>query len=96
MVKSIHRNRGGQIWLSKTYSKELWDEVTAIQRIIRNAVQCNLCGDIIESTYKHDLVTCKCGCCSIDGGLDYLRRSFTCSRDDFTELSILEDTEKSN
>ena len=94
MVKSIHRNRGGQIWLSKTYSKELWDEVTAIQRIIRNAVQCNLCRDIIESTYKHDLVTCKCGCCSVDGGLDYLRRGFTHSRDDFTELSILEDTEK--
>ncbi len=66
-----------------------------MQRIIRNAVQCNLCGDIIESTYRHDFVTCKCGCCSIDGGLDYLRRSFTCSRDDFTELSVLEDTEKS-
>ena len=94
MVESIQRNRRGQIWLLKTCSKELLGEETAMQRIIRNAVQCNLCGDIIESTYKHDLVTCKCGCCSVDGGLDYLRRGFTHSRDDFTELSILEDTEK--
>jgi hypothetical protein len=72
------------------------DEVVATQKIIRNAVQCNLCGDIIESTHRRDFVTCKCGCCSVDGGLDYLRRDFTHSKDDFTELSILEDTEKSN
>jgi hypothetical protein len=31
----------------------------------------------------------------VDGGLDYLRRGFTHSRDDFTELSILEDAENS-
>ena len=64
-----------------------------MQKIIKNVIQCNLCGDIIESTYRHDFVTCKCGCCSVDGGLDYLRRGFTHSRDDFTELSILEDSE---
>ena len=66
-----------------------------MQKIIKNVIRCNLCGDIIESTYRHDFVTCKCGCCSVDGGLDYLRRGFTHSRDDFTELSILEDAENS-
>lgn len=66
-----------------------------MQKIIKNAIQCNLCGDIIESTHRHNFVTCKCGCCSVDGGLDYLRRSYIHSRDDFTELSILEDTKES-
>ena len=66
-----------------------------MQKIIRNMVKCNLCGDVIESTYRHDFVTCKCGSCSVDGGTDYLRRGFTNSKDDFTELSTFEDTEKS-
>lgn len=64
-----------------------------MRKIIRNAIRCNLCGDIIESTYRHDFVTCKCGSCSVDGGLDYLRRGFVHSRDDFTELSAFEHTE---
>ena len=65
-----------------------------IEKIIKNSIKCKHCGDIIVSKNTHDFVTCKCGCCSVDGGLDYLRRGFTHSRDDFTELSILEDTEK--
>lgn len=66
-----------------------------MQKIIRNMIKCNLCGDIIESTYRHDFVSCKCGSCSVDGGKDYLRRGFIHSKDDFTELSIFEDEEKS-
>ena len=62
-------------------------------KIIRNAIRCNLCEDIIESTYRHDFVTCKCGSCSVDGGLDYLRREFAHSKDDFTEISAFEYTE---
>ena len=75
--------------------KEKFDRFCEVpmRKIIRNAIQCNLCGDIIESTYRHDFVTCKCGSCSVDGGLDYLRRGFAHSRDDFTELSAFEDTE---
>ncbi len=65
-----------------------------MQKLIKNAIQCNLCGDI-KSTDRHDFVTCTCGCCSVDGGLNYLRRGFTHSKDDFTELSILTDTEES-
>ena len=26
--------------------------------IIRNAIRCNICGDEIESTYRHDYVEC--------------------------------------
>jgi len=55
--------------------------------ILKNAIRCNLCGDEIESTHRHDYVQCSCGVCAVDGGHDYLRRSFK-SRDCFTELSI--------
>jgi len=41
---------------------------------IRNRAKCKLCGDIIESKYRHDFVTCKCGAISVDGGQDYFRR----------------------
>lgn len=58
-------------------------------KIIRNAIRCNLCGDEIESTRRHNYVRCKCGACAVDGGLDYLRRSFQ-SRDCYTELSVVE------
>ncbi len=56
--------------------------------IIKNAIKCNKCGDEIESTNRHDFVTCKCGACSVDGGHDYLRRCG--NREDWTELSICE------
>lgn len=36
-------------------------------------IKCDLCNDIIESKYRHDFVTCKCGACSVDGGNEYLR-----------------------
>lgn len=45
-----------------------------MKNIIKNAIQCKLCGEIIESTDRHQYVTCKCGACAVDGGHDYLRR----------------------
>ena len=60
-------------------------------KIIQNMVRCNHCGDVIESKYRHDYVVCKCGCCSVAGGHDYLRRGFTNSREDYTELSQWEE-----
>lgn len=54
--------------------------------VIRNMIKCNICGDIIESRHRHDYVTCSCGACSVDGGHDYLRRSYK-SPDDYTEMS---------
>ncbi|MCR4622062.1 MAG: hypothetical protein K5663_08265 [Clostridiales bacterium] len=59
-------------------------------RIIRNAIRCNHCGDIIESTSVHDFRMCHCGCVSVDGGHEYLRRCFTYSPVDFTDLSEIE------
>lgn len=47
------------------------------KEIIRNAARCKLCGDVIESRYRHDFVTCSCGNLSVDGGLDYIRRGWS-------------------
>ena len=60
-----------------------------MNRIIRNAIRCNICGDVIESTYRHDYVTCRCGACAVDGGHDYLRRGFK-EKGCYTELSEVE------
>ena len=39
-----------------------------------NKAKCLICDDMIESTHRHDFVTCSCGNLSVDGGHDYLRR----------------------
>lgn len=59
------------------------------RRIIRNAIQCNHCRDVIESFYRHDFKYCSCGRVAVDGGLDYLRRCFQ-EKADYTELSATE------
>lgn len=58
-----------------------------MRKIIKNIIQCKLCGEIIESTDRHQYVTCKCGACAVDGGHDYLRRSFR-DKDCYTDLSV--------
>jgi hypothetical protein len=44
------------------------------KKIIRNAVKCLICYDVIESKHTHDFVSCQCGNICVDGGHDYLRR----------------------
>lgn len=43
-------------------------------KIIKNKIQCLKCGDIIESTNRHDFKWCKCHSVAVDGGQDYLKR----------------------
>lgn len=43
------------------------------KKLIHNRIRCLKCGDIIESTYRHDFVQCSCGACFVDGGHDYMR-----------------------
>ena len=45
-----------------------------VKILAKNAIRCKKCGDVIESNYRHNFVTCSCGSCSVDGGFDYLRR----------------------
>ena len=58
-----------------------------MKKLIRNAIKCNHCGDVIESKYRHDFKWCSCKTVFIDGGLDYTRVGFTNSHNDFTDLS---------
>ena len=56
--------------------------------IIRNAIRCKKCGDVIESTHEHDYQRCSCGTVGVDGGHVYLRR--VGYEDDIEELSDVE------
>ena len=58
-------------------------------KIICNKAKCLICGDIIESNFRHEFVTCRCGALSVDGGHSYIRRAFI-RPEDFEELSELE------
>lgn len=59
--------------------------------IIENKIKCKKCGEVIESTYRHDFKYCKCGAVAVDGGNDYLRR--LCKEEDYEELSKVKDKE---
>ena len=58
-------------------------------KIIHNTAKCLVCGDIIESKYRHDFVLCSCGNLAVDGGHDYLKRSIGNGR--YEELSTCKD-----
>ena len=60
-------------------------------KIIRNAIRCKKCGDVIESKTVHDFKFCSCGSCAVDGGHDYLRRCG--DLEDWEELSEVEKLE---
>jgi hypothetical protein len=62
------------------------------RKIKRNILQCKLCGDIIESKYTHDFVTCKCKKCFVDGGKEYVRYGAE-NIDDVILLTEYEDDE---
>jgi Zn finger protein HypA/HybF involved in hydrogenase expression len=38
----------------------------------KNKAKCRKCGDIIESTYRHDFKCCTCGAIFVDGGNDLM------------------------
>lgn len=59
-----------------------------MNKIIRNMIMCNNCKQVIESKTRHDFVVCSCGRVSVDGGKDYLKRSFKDSSDDYQDLSV--------
>lgn len=57
-------------------------------KIVKNAIKCRKCGDIIESYSVHDFKFCSCEACAVDGGHDYLRR---CGNpEDYEEMTVTE------
>lgn len=54
---------------------------------MKNRAKCNLCKDIIQSFHATDLVSCRCGEISIDGG-DY---QYKCFAKDFINFLRVDD-----
>lgn len=68
----------------------LMDESSAEPvQIIQNAIECNSCGTILNSTHRHDFDVCLCGN-AVDGGLEYIRR--VGDPVNITDLTITTDT----
>ena len=63
-----------------------------MKKLIKNAIKCKHCHNIIESKYTHDFKVCKCGTVAVDGGLSYTKRCFKNSKDDYEELSEWEES----
>ena len=60
-------------------------------KIIRNAIRCKKCGEVIESKSVHDFKFCSCRACAVDGGHEYLRR---CGElENWEELAETEETD---
>ena len=59
--------------------------------LVVNRAQCLNCGDVLISKHRHDYVSCCCGSLSLDGGLDYLKRSYI-NAGDVLELSLYTDS----
>lgn len=57
--------------------------------IVRNSAKCLECGVEIESTHRHDWVTCTCENIFVDGGKDYIRRG--ARTENWIDTSITED-----
>jgi len=65
-------------------------------KILKNAIQCKHCGEIIESLYPNDFVVCSCQSVAAYGGLSSLKRVFTTSpENDYVDVSIV-DTANTN
>jgi len=62
------------------------------RKIIRNAIRCVKCGDVIESVSVHDFKFCSCGACAVDGGHEYLRR--VGDREDWEDVSVTIDNDE--
>lgn len=62
--------------------------------IVRNAIQCRKCKDIIESTYVHDFKWCKCKSVFVDGGKEY--RRIGGHLEDIIDLSVLQPSPDDN
>lgn len=56
-----------------------------LKKILRNSARCLKCRDEVESKTVYDDQTCSCGNVTVDGGLEYLRRSVV-------DVNLIEET----
>lgn len=61
--------------------------------IISNKAKCLQCGEVLESKHVHDFVMCTCGALAVDGGREYLKRSYQ-NKKLVLELSVVTENEQ--
>lgn len=54
--------------------------------LIKHAIKCKKCGDIIESQSIGDTKKCSCGACTVSGGVIY-PKIYAANFDDYDDLS---------
>ena len=60
-------------------------------KVIRNAAQCLVCNDTIESSWgPGHFVTCKCGALSLDGGRDFYSMRRLGGEQGFEDLRVFD------
>jgi tRNA(Ile2) C34 agmatinyltransferase TiaS len=59
------------------------------KKILHNRAKCLECGEVVESTHRHDFRWCKCHKMAVDGGRDYIRRL----AEDFSKVEELSEYE---
>lgn len=62
-----------------------------MKKILRNAVQCPLCGQVIESRNTDGYVACACGHVAVTGGKDYIQRISDIKYKELSEYEEVED-----
>jgi hypothetical protein len=67
---------GGPMTDDENHDDEVFEERPDTNKLtlIQNRAQCLFCFQIVESTHRHEMVTCRCGRVAVDGGLAYVRR----------------------
>ena len=54
--------------------------------VVSNQMRCEVCGEFVESTHRHDYRKCSCGNIGVDGGHDYARQ--TRRTDRFSDYTV--------
>ena len=66
--------------------KETLEPLGYSQFVVSNQMRCEICGEFIESTHRHDYRKCACGNIGVDGGHDYARQTRRTER--FTDCTV--------
>lgn len=61
------------------------------KQIVLNRAKCLDCNDIITSYHVHDYVTCSCKKLSVDGGTEYISRSYV-DKTKFENMNVYSDS----
>ena len=66
------------------------------KKLIKNAIKCLKCNDVVESKHKHGFKWCGCGTVFVDGGLTYRRigGDLDMIQDMCERIEVLEDGDK--